>query len=342
MDKYLERSLRKQCNGNLTLFDAFVKADSIVNNPKYKKIVCSVSGGSDSDCMLDLIHRIDADNKVEYIWFDTGLEYQATKNHLEYLKSRYGITIERECAVKPIPLCVKEYGQPFVSKNVSENISRLQRFNFDWTDITYKEGIEKYPECACSIKWWCNAYEKKKGCEDLPKQFNIEYNLWLKEFLMQNPPKFKISKVCCDWAKKKTSKQFIKKSKCDLMITGIRKGEGGIRSMIYKNCFTAKENETSYYRPLFWFTPKDKEQYEKYFSIVHSDCYTKWGFVRTGCVGCPFNIHIFENLDKIEQYEPNLFTACNNIFKQSYEYTKQYREFQRKMSDKRDGKKRLF
>lgn len=45
--------------------------------------------------MLDLISKIDKDRKVRYIWFDTGLEYQATKDHLKYLEEKYHIEIER-------------------------------------------------------------------------------------------------------------------------------------------------------------------------------------------------------------------------------------------------------
>lgn len=52
--------------------------------------------------MLDLISKIDKDRKVRYIWFDTGLEYQATKDHLKYLEEKYHIEIERIKAIKPI------------------------------------------------------------------------------------------------------------------------------------------------------------------------------------------------------------------------------------------------
>lgn len=81
---------------NTIILDNIVKAWSIINNKGYKNIVCSISGGSDSDVMLDIIQKVDIDKKVRYVWFDTGLEYEATKRHLEYLEKRYGIKIERE------------------------------------------------------------------------------------------------------------------------------------------------------------------------------------------------------------------------------------------------------
>ena len=66
--------------------------------------VCSISGGSDSDIVLDLIHKVDEDGKVKYVWIDTGLDYTATKEHLDFLEQKYGITIERVKPDKPIPI----------------------------------------------------------------------------------------------------------------------------------------------------------------------------------------------------------------------------------------------
>ena len=82
------------CPGNKVIMESFVKAWAVINSPKYdKRLVCSISGGSDSDIMLDIVYRCDKDNKVDYVWFDTGLEYQATKDHLEYLENKYKIVI---------------------------------------------------------------------------------------------------------------------------------------------------------------------------------------------------------------------------------------------------------
>lgn len=71
--------------------------------------------------------------------------------------------------------------------------------------------------------------------------------------------------------------------------------------------------------------------YENFFAIKHSDCYTKYGMKRTGCVGCPFNRELDKDLIAIKKYEPNLYKAAVNIFGKSYEYTAKYREFCKKM-----------
>ena len=80
--------LLESCPKNQTIGDNLVRAWSKINSRKYKNILCSISGGSDSDVMLDIVWRCDKDNKVTYVWFDTGLEYQATKEHLQYLEEK--------------------------------------------------------------------------------------------------------------------------------------------------------------------------------------------------------------------------------------------------------------
>ena len=154
--------------------------------------------------------------------------------------------------------------------------------------------------------------------------FDILYHPDLKEFMHENPPQFRISAKCCTYAKKKPAHESEKGA--DMKCIGIRKAEGGIRSVQYKNCFTAQEDIDNF-RPLFWLTDEDKRDYEKQFGIVHSDCYTKWGFTRTGCVGCPFGLKIAKEIETVERFEPMMAKACKTVFKDSYEYTKQYREY---------------
>ena len=186
--------LLSNCPKNQIIGDNLIRAWAKINSPKYKKIVCTISGGSDSDVMLDIIWRCDKDNKVEYVWFDTGIEYQATKEHLKYLGEKYGIKILTYKAKKPIPTCCKEYGQPFISKRVSDMIYRLQSHNFQWEDEPLEVLEYKYPKCKAALQWWTNGFQSD--------QFNIRRNKLLKEFIIQNHPDFKISDKCCMYAKK--------------------------------------------------------------------------------------------------------------------------------------------
>lgn len=314
---------------NLAIVDMFAKADSVINNPKYRRVMCSISGGSDSDVMMDLLTRVDREKKVTYVFFDTGLEYEATKRHLQYLEKRYGVEIMRERAKKPIPTCSREYGQPFVSKQVSEFMQRLQSHGFKWEDEPFSVLYERYPKCKAALKWWCNEWGARN--DGGISSFDIARNKWLKEFIVQNPPDFAIANKCCTWAKKKVAHAALEHTGAQLNIMGVRRAEGGARATAYKNCITLKSTGIDDYRPLFWLTDADKAEYERLFGVVHSACYTDYGLPRTGCAGCPFGRSCLKEVDVIQEHEPRLHKAVNKIFGRSYEYTQRYREFAREM-----------
>lgn len=141
---------------------------------QYNKILCSVSGGSDSDILIDLCQKFDDANKITYAFFDTGLEFRATKEHIEYLENRYNIHIECVKAIKPIPSCCKKYGQPFISKQVSEWIERLQRHNFKWEDKPFEELYKQYPNCRAALRWWCNDFQKAKNGKESDQNINYQ------------------------------------------------------------------------------------------------------------------------------------------------------------------------
>lgn len=321
--------LIENCPENKVIGDNLIKAWTFINDDKYEKIVCSISGGSDSDVMLDIVWRCDKDNKVDYVWFNTGLEYQATKDHLKFLEEKYDIKIRDYRAIKPIPTSCKEYGQPFISKNVAEMIDRLQRHNFQWEDEPLDVLLERYCEwnekkqdwvgCKGALMWWCNANKSPRFC--------IKFNKWLKEFMIENPPPHKISSKCCKFAKKDVLHKLVTSEGYELNIFGVRKAEGGIRSTSYKSCFDDDQAECDNYRPLFWYVNDDKTDYENHYDVTHSKCYTEYGLKRTGCAGCPFGQDFEFELEVIEEHEPKLYVAVNNIFKESYEYTRKYNEF---------------
>lgn len=310
---------------NQTIARAVLKSNAVLQT--HQSIFASISGGADSDIVVDLLERIRYNQNIDYVFIDTGLEYKATKEHLKLLENKYQIKINSVKAIKSIPTCVKQYGVPFLSKQVSQNLYYLQMHGFQYEDMDFESLQKKYQHCIGPLRWWCNAGESR--------QYNIEFNKYLKEFIMQYPPNFKISDKCCVYAKKKTSKSIEKPY--DLKILGLRKCEGGVRSGSISSCYTESNTGIDLFRPIWWFSDADKSEYEQIFDIQHSECYTKYGFVRTGCAGCPFNMNVFDDLDAVKQYEPNFYSAANNVFRKSYEYTKMYREYRQKMEEKSRG-----
>lgn len=313
---------------DVIISSASVTYDVLTN---FGSAVCGISGGSDSDVMLDLVWNVNkyAKADVDYLWFDTGLEYQATKDHLSYLEDRYGISIIRERAIKSVPLCCKQYGIPFRSKLVSNRICALQKLGFDFSTPDVPGNKSTYAK-----NWWENKYSNFDR-----NMLNISWNPYLKEFMMANPPTFQISQECCHYAKKAVAERYMKKSGKYLNIIGVRKEEGGIRSkaqVSYINgigqmtCKTIQASYGSKFQPLFLYKNSDKELYCKIQEIAHSRCYTEYGLLRTGCVGCPFSLYLKSkgiDVEAASKYEPGLYKAMMNVFGSSYEYTQQYYEF---------------
>lgn len=319
----LERILN-EAPDNFVIQDALIRCYEIVST--HNRIVCSVSGGGDSDVMLDMLLRCGAKDKTDFVFFNTGLEYQATLNHLDLLENKYGIEIKRVRPKKSIPSCVREYGVPFWGKFASDMMRRLQLHNFKWEDKPFDELYKEYPQCKSALKWWCNIHEGNTT------QYSIERSPYLKEFLIKNPPDFKISGMCCQHAKKNPIHRVISEGGYDLSCVGIRKSEGGIRSSAYKTCFSEKSYcGADVFRPIFWLRDPDKEEYCEFYGVVHSKCYTEYGLIRTGCIGCPFGKRFEEELKVLERHEPKLYKAAIGVFGKSYEYTRKYLEFREEM-----------
>lgn len=102
------------------VYDGFCKTKSVMD--QHSRILVSVSGGSDSDDMVDVVEHLKPGSgcEVDYVWFNTGIEMDATKAHIRYLKSRYGIKIHEESGKKKVAAAVRSVGYPFYSKQFSE------------------------------------------------------------------------------------------------------------------------------------------------------------------------------------------------------------------------------
>lgn len=301
---------------------------------QYDKIMVAVSGGSDSDTMLDAFRKLDFENKITYVYHNTGMEYDAMKRHLDELEEKYQIKIERSEPIMPIPTCCRKYGVPFWSKRVSEYVYRLQRHNFQWEGEPFEVLYKKYPNCRAALRWWCNEYPRRdNGAESA---LNINYAPYLKEYIMQNPPTFRMSAKCCQKAKKDPAEKYEREHNFDLSCTGLRKVEGGDRATAFKTCHSfAGASGCATYRPLFWLTDADKLDYKEHYGLQYADCYEVWGMKRTGCPGCPYGKEFEQELELMQKYEPKFYRAAMKVFGASYEYTRGYLRFREEMKNKK-------
>lgn len=312
---------------NPRILEAVLKTEDHINTQARDggKIMVSISGGSDSDIMLDMFERLGYDDgEVVYVWIDTGLEYDATKRHLKYLEEKYGINIKRYRPAMTVAQACKRYGVPFLSKQDSNSIYRLQSKGFDFKSEDFDDLVERFPRTMTGIKYWLSLWDSKDGKKG---KFSQGRHAGLHEFMLANDPP-KISDQCCKYAKKRTSITAEKEIGATLKVTGVRRAENGVRSVAYTSCFSAGGNgRLPTFMPLFYLTDADKEQYKAFAGLFYSACYEVWGFKRTGCVCCPFGSKFEAELKVVQQWEPKLHKTALKIFGESYDYTRRYRVF---------------
>lgn len=324
---------------------------------QHPKAICSYSGGADSDILIDLIERtrelFPSLPPVKYVFFNTGLEMKATKDHVKATAEKYGVEIE-ECRPKiGIVQAARTYGIPFVSKIMSSGLSEWQKKGVPLSiaeeyeqaedkAAKRKELKERYPKCETLINFLCCCNSAGEPRPNI--QLVINSSKYMRDFIGEYPPDFQISAKCCDYCKKQVAHNVQKDY--EMIITGERRDEGGMRSVPRKDdnngtmCFYETGNEQFRFRPLFYVTDKDKAWYKEQYGIKYSDAYEVYGLTRTGCCGCPISYKAVDDLEKIRPYEPNVVKAAWNIFGKSYEYRMKYNAYKemRKNAEREDLK----
>lgn len=327
-------------------FDApakFMAIQSIIAKRlrEHPKAICSYSGGADSDIMIDIVERTRSAfglPPIKYVFFNTGLEMRATRDHVRNTAAKYGVEIT-ECRPKiNIIQATRKYGIPFVSKIMSGGLEEWQKKGvplsiadeYDHAEdkaAKRKELKARYPRCESLINFLCCCNAAGDPRPNI--QLVINSSKYMRDFIGEYPPDFKISAKCCDYCKKQIAHSVQKGY--DMIITGERRDEGGMRSVPRKDsssmCFVETSSGQYRLRPLYYVSDKDKEWYKEHYHIRYSDAYEVYGLTRTGCCGCPISHKAVEDLKKIKPYEPNVVKAAWNIFGKSYEYRRKYNEY---------------
>lgn len=321
---------------------------------EHPEAICSYSGGADSDILIDLIERTRAAfdlPPVKYAFFNTGLEMKATRNHVKSTAEKYKVEITEYRPEINIVKSAREYGVPFVSKIMSAGLSGWQEKGIplsiaqEYGEAVDKEGKrkelkERYPKSESVINFLCCCNSAGEPRPDI--QLVINSSKYMRDFIRENPPDFKISAKCCECCKKKVA--HMAQKDFSMVITGERRDEGGMRSVPRKEntalCFTEMSGGQYRLRPLYYVSGRDKAWYKERYRIRYSDAYEIYGLTRTGCCGCPISYKAVEDLERIRPYEPNIVRAAWNIFGKSYEYRKKYNEYKaaRKEADRKKRK----
>lgn len=314
--------------------------------------ICSYSGGSDSDILLHLLQQVISLfglNPISYVFFNTGLEMSATRRHVREMADAYGVKIDEVRPKKNVVLATREHGVPFLSKLVSAGIEEIQKKNVPlsihdeyWAadDKAAKraELRERFPKCESAINFVCCC--NSQGEPRPNAQISISSSAYLLDFLRDNPPDFKISCRCCDYCKKQIAHRV--QRPFDMVITGERRAEGGMRSVPRKDntslCFAETADGKFRMRPLYYVTDADKQWYKDFYGIRYSDAYEVYGLKRTGCCGCSISARAASDLEIIRPYEPNLVKAAWAVFGDSYRYRAAYEAYKAERRSKRGEK----
>lgn len=311
---------------------------------QHPNAICSYSGGADNDIMIHLIEnarKMVSLPPVKYVFFNTGLEMKATKDHVKATAKKYGVEIIEARPKVNIVQAVRKYGVPFVSKIMSAGLSEWQKKGvplsiadeYEQAEDKHakrQELRERYPKCESVINFLCCC--NRDGDPRPNIQLVINSSKYMRDFIGEYPPDFPISAKCCDYCKKQVAHNIQKDY--ELIITGERRDEGGMRSVPRKDntalCFTETSSGQYRLRPLYYVSDKDKAWYKETYGVKYSDAYEVYGLERTGCCGCPISYRAVADLEMIRPYEPNVVKAAWNVFGRSYEYRRLYNEYKRK------------
>lgn len=254
----------------------------------------SFSGRKDSTVLHYLLDLALPNNKIPRVFINTGIEY------LEIVKFVKGLAANDDRFVlisptKNIKNILEEYGYPFKSKEHSQRIYEFNRNSKAPFLKRYITGIDK------------NGNSTIFKC---PKKLLYQF---------EERGKYKYSHMCCFKLKKEPAVKWQKENNKSIVITGMKRVEGGNRVNI--NCIvTSKSNKLKKFHPLTVVT----DEWEDWFIETHNIklCklyYPPFNFKRTGCKGCPFAPDLQHILDIMERLLPAEKAQCEKLWAPVYE-----------------------
>ena len=112
--------------------------------------------------------------------------------------------------------------------------------------------------------------------------------------------------------------------------------EGGRRGK--SDCMVMRGSKLSRFQPLVPVTKEWEDWFIDKYNVEISDIYKPpYNLKRTGCKGCPFALHLQDELDTIQRFFPNEYKQCEAIWKPVYD---EYRRLGYRLR-KDDGQMRL-
>lgn len=285
------------------LQDRLQKIKQIINQYGEENFYISFSGGKDSTVLSALVDLAIPDNKIPRVYANTGIELNIVRDFVFNVAR----SDDRFVIIKPsVPIkqMLEKDGYPFKSKKHAKKLGTYQRNGWTKTTQNYL-----YPSDEC----------KTFACPKILRyQFSEDFKL-------------KVDYKCCVNLKENPLREWAKENHKPIAIVGIMKSEGGSRSK--GKCLAFNNKKLKAFQPLIPVTKEWEDWFISEYNIQICDIYyPPYNFERTGCKGCPFNIHLQKELDVLEKYFPNEKKQCEIIWKPVYD---EYRRLGYRLKDKK-------
>lgn len=279
------------------LQDRLQKIRQIIRKYGEENFYISFSGGKDSTVLSALIDMALPENKIPRVYANTGIEYRLILEFVEREREKPHnwdlIILKPELPIKPT---LEAVGYPFKSKRHAKVLDEYQRLGRCKTVVQYL-GESKDKE----------AYHLSTlSCPQILKyQFNESFSL-------------RISDKCCKRMKEEPLDKWGKENSKPFRIIGIMRAEGGRRSRA--ECLSFEGNKFKAFQPLAPLTKAWEEWFIEDYNVEISDIYKPpYSLERTGCKGCPFALHLQNELDTLERFFPAERKQCEIIWKPVYD-----------------------
>lgn len=282
------------------LQDRLQKIRQIINQYGEDNFYIAFSGGKDSTVLSDLIDIALPENKIPRVFADTGIELNIVRDFvMKKANADQRIVIIKPSV--PVKQMLDKYGYPFKSKKHSKLVDIYQRLGKTQSIKTY------LGECPTS-----NKKEIEPESFQCPKKLRYQFE--------ENT--LRISDKCCFKLKEQPMRNYSKQQKRPFAIIGIMVSEGGRR--MKADCLAFRNDKLFAFQPLVPVTKEWEEWFIKTYNIEICNIYKPpYNFDRTGCKGCPFALHLQDELDTLEKFFPNERKQCEVIWKPVYnEYRK--------------------
>ena len=243
----------------------------------------SFSGGKDSTILHYLLDKALPNNRIPRVFIDTGIEYTMIRQFvLNLAKNDDRFVILKP--TQPIKQTLEKYGYPFKSKEFSGRVSEYydnadiidQYKNYSTEEL--KEYMLKNKELEKSllgkgifIIYYLHdlrAIRDKNGyIVDLETTTQFAHPKKL-EYLFSKDSDMFISNKCCQKLKKEPAHKWAKANNRTIIMTGMRRDEGGQRANIKGCILTDKNGQVYKFHPLLvvsdqweeWFIERERER----------------------------------------------------------------------------------